>query len=244
MKYNVEIFALVYKSLDYLHFITKQLKSDYCNANGWYVGVRLILNDATDEVKEEVKKLDIPYTIFENPDPSEYYINRVYRAYNHGIVTSKFDNICMVNSDNAFTRNWLDNLLRHHNGINIPSPFLVESGKRGLGMNHNKSIKINFGTSPKTYNAKAFEEYSDSIRINMTRPNGLYVALFEKQRLIDVGLYPEGNIYNTGVGKFGDRFIESGDMFLFRKLQSEFGMNHITVLNSIMYHIQEGEKDD
>ena len=241
MKYNVEIFALVYKSLDYLHFITKQLKSDYCNANGWYVGVRLILNDATDEVKEEVKKLDIPYTIFENDNPNEYYINRVYRAYNHGIITSRYDNICMVNSDNAFTRNWMSNLLYHHNGINIPSPFLVESGKRGFGP---KAISKNFGRSPATYDAKAFEEYADSIRMNMTKPNGLYVALFEKQRLIDAGLYPEGNIYDTGVGMFGGRFIESSDMFLFRKLQTEFGMKHITVLNSIMYHIQEGEKDE
>ena len=48
----------------------------------------------------------------------------------------------------------------------------------------------------------------------------------------------------VGVGDFGGRFIESGDMFLFRKLCDLFGMKHITVLDSIMYHIQEGEKDE
>jgi len=242
MKKNIEIFALIYKSIEYLHFITNQLKSDYCKVNGWDVGIRLILNDATDDVKEEVKKLDIPYTIFENPDPNEYYINRVYRAYNHGILTSNYDNLCIVNSDNAFSKNWLNNLLVHHDGINIPTPFLVESGKRGIGP---KAIPINFGRSPATYNAKAFEEYAESCKINLTRNDGLYLApVFEKQKLIEAGLYPEGNIYEGGVGKSDTTFFESSDMYFFRKLVSIYGMRHITVYNSILYHIQEGEMDE
>ena len=47
---NIEIIAMIYKSTQYLDFIHSQLKD--CKADGWRVGLRIVANDATDEMLE------------------------------------------------------------------------------------------------------------------------------------------------------------------------------------------------
>ena len=130
---NIEVISLVYKSVSYLHFIYEQMKGGLCTAAGWDIGVRIVANDATPEILEELKQLDIKSTVFKNPDPKEFYLNRVYRAYNFAIESSEYDNVCLVNSDQAFCRGWLSNLLKHHDGNNIPCSRLIESGKMESG---------------------------------------------------------------------------------------------------------------
>jgi hypothetical protein len=72
---------------------------------------------------------------------------------------------------------------------------------------------------------------------------GLFMpCVFEKEKFIESGMYPEGNIYDNGVGNLG-RFIASGDAYYFHHLMNKYGMRHITVFDSMVYHIQEGEKD-
>ena len=97
MKKNIEIISLIFKSTQYLHFIVDKLKSELCKADGWNVGVRIVANDATPEVLEELKKIDIPYTIYNSPNPNEYYLNRVYKAYNFCVTSSNYDNVCLIN---------------------------------------------------------------------------------------------------------------------------------------------------
>ena len=241
-KSNIEIITLIYKSIDYLHLICEQLKSDNCKVDGWDIGVRVVLNDATDEIKEEIKNLDINYTIFDNVDPNEYYINRVYKAYNYGAITSEYDNICFVNSDNIFSKNWLSNILKYHNGSNLPCSRLIESGKMSSGK---YGISQNFGKNPKTINYDKWEQYVEQISIQEIHVGGLYMpCIFEKDIFIKSGMYPEGNIYNTGIGNFGDTFMDSGDSYFFKKIIKEYNLNHITVFDSLVYHIQEGEKDE
>lgn len=56
-------------------------------------------------------------------------------------------------------------------------------------------------------------------------------------------MYPEGNIYDDGIGTLG-RFVKSGDAYYFDDiLRVKYNMKHITVFDSLVYHIQEGEKD-
>ena len=109
MKKSVEIISLIFKSVDYLDLIYRELKSDKCKVDGWDVGIRIVANDATPEVLNRLKELDIPYTIYNDPKPNDYYLNRVYRCWNHAGITSEYDNICFVNSDMVFGENWLDN---------------------------------------------------------------------------------------------------------------------------------------
>lgn len=244
MSNTIEIISLVYKSVDYLNFIYEQLKKDVNMVDGWEVGIRIVANDATDEIKEHLKTLDIPYTIYEDPTPNDYYLNRVYRCYNYAVKTSEYDNVCLVNSDMAFSKNWLVNLLKHHDGVNIPCSRLVESGKMVSGLH---GISNDFGKTPSTYRENDFNEYVDIIKQNFVHDGGLYMpCIFEKKRFIESGMYPEGNIYDTGIGNYDSgNFVKSGDDYYFTDiLVKKFNMKHITVFNSLVYHIQEGEKDD
>jgi hypothetical protein len=126
--------------------------------------------------------------------------------------------------------------------VNLPCSRLVESGKMSSGK---YGISQDFGRTPNTINYKKWEEYVYDTSINDTYPGGLFMpCIFEKNLFIKSGMYPEGNIYNTGVGNFGDIFIDSGDNYFFKKIIREYGLNHITVFDSLVYHIQEGEKDN
>jgi len=240
MNKNIEIISMIYKSLDYLELTYNELKK--CKADGWDVHIRIIANDATQQVLDKLKELDIKHTVYNDPKPDDYYLNRVYRAWNFGGKTSEYDNICFINSDMVFSNGWLDNLLKHHNGINIPCSRLVESGKMRSGTH---GIGYNCGRSPKQIDYNKWQQYVNKISVNQVHPNGLFMpVVFEKQRFIESGMYPEGNIYTTGIGKFGDPFKQSGDDYYFRKLETGYNMKHITVFDSVVYHIQEGELDE
>ena len=247
IKRNVEVISLIYKSLDYLYFIAEQLKSDRCKVDGWEVGVRIVANDATPQILSELPKIGLPYTIFENYNPNEFYLNRVYRAYNHAVNTSSFDNVCLINSDNGFSRYWLKNLLKHHDGINIPSSRLIESGKMDSGKHGVNLGDKHFGRSPKDFDQTSFDDWVESNSKNQILEGGLYMpCIFEKNRFIESGMYPCGNIYHNGIGtkEQKGKLLKAGDDFYFHDiLEKKYGMKHITVFDSPVYHIVEGEKD-
>jgi hypothetical protein len=242
MNKSIEIIALIFKSLDYLELIYNELKSDNCKLEGWDVSLRIVANDATEEVIEKLKTLEIPYSIYNDQKPNDYYLNRVYRCWNYAGKTSKADNICFVNSDMVFSKNWLSNLLKHHDGINIPCSRLVESGKLLSGKH---AISFDCGRTPKTINFITWDELVNNISSEQIKEGGLFMpCIFEKNRFIESGMYPEGNIYHDGIGTLG-RFVNSGDAFYFYDiLTQKYGMKHITVFDSLVYHIQEGEKDE
>jgi hypothetical protein len=241
IKNNVEVIALIFKSLDYLDLIYQELKSDKCKAIGWDVSVRIVANDATPEVIDKLKTLDIPYTIYNDPIPDDYYLNRVYRCWNFAGETSESDNICFVNSDMVFSDGWLDNLLKHHDGTNIPTSRLIESGKMLSGRH---GVSRDCGRNPREINHILWNDTVNELKVDEIHNDGLYMpCVFERERFIKSGKYPEGNIYQNGVGKLSG-FIKSGDAYYFQDvLMNQFGMKHITVFDSLVYHIQEGEKD-
>lgn len=238
---NLEIIGLVFKSEDYLDLLFNQLNSDYCKVDGWRISTRIVANDALPHIITKLKKLNINYSIYNDSKPNDYYLNRVYRCWNFSGKSSKCDNICFVNSDMVFTKDWLSNLLKHHDGINIPTSRLIESGKMPSGEH---GVSINCGKNPRDINYGKLNILSHSISEDKTLPNGLFMpCIFEKSRFLESGMYPEGNIYVDGVGTL-NKFIQSGDDWFFKKLEDKYGMKHITVFDSLVYHIQEGEKDE
>ena len=241
MNKNLEIISLIFKSCDYLDLIYKELKSDNCKIEGWEISLRIVANDATPEVISKLKSLDIPYTIYNDPKPNDYYLNRVYRCWNHAGETSKADNICFVNSDMVFSKDWLSNLLKHHNGNNIPCSRLIESGKMLSGLH---AVSRNCGRGPKVIDYNLWNDVVVEIKQDELKDGGLFMpCIFETKRFIESGMYPEGNIYSDGIGTLNG-FIQSGDDWYFKKLNNEYGMKHVTVFDSLVYHIQEGEKDE
>ena len=244
---NIEVISLIYRSVDYLRFISDQLLSERCEVEGWDVGVRIVANDPTPEILNELPKIGIPFTVFRNHFPEEFYLNRVYRAYNHAVITSKFDNVCLVNSDNGFSKNWLGNLLKHHDGINIPCSRLIESGKMESGQHGVNLGESNFGKTPEEFDIDDFDNWAQMNSEDKILSGGLYMpCVFEKNRFNESGMYPCGNIYHNGIGtkEQKGKLRKAGDDFYFHDvLEKQYGMKHITVFDSPVYHIIEGEKD-
>ena len=249
IKKEIEIISLIYKSVDYLNFIENQLLSNLCKSSEWDVHVRVVANDPTSSVLDALKTKRIPYTIYNDPYPKDFYLNRVYKCWNFAGETSKYSNICFVNSDMAFSDNWLTNLLKHHDGINIPCSRLVESNKMPSGT---YGISQNFGRKPKEIKLEEWNTYSNSVKEDKIYPGGLYMpCVFETSRFKESNMYPHGNVFRSDdhgleTGHPNDRPVyKSGDDYFFTDiLKNKFNMKHITVFDSLVYHIQEGEKDE
>jgi hypothetical protein len=241
---NVEIISLIYKSVHYLDLIVSELKKNYCKVDGWDVGIRIVANDANEVVLNRLRKLNISYTIYDDPKPDDYYLNRVYRCWNFSGQTSQYENICFVNSDMVFSKDWLKNLLNFHDSIHIPCSRLVESGKMLSGQH---AISMNFGRCSGEINYGRWNTYAEETKQPESHLGGLYMpCVFKKDRFIKSGMYPEGNIYSDGkAGSMVGGVIKSGDDYYFHDvLENKFGMKHVTVFDSLVYHIQEGEMDE
>lgn len=245
IKNNIEVIALIYKSKEYLKFITDELTSEYLKVPGWDVGVRIVFNDASEEILSLKDTLPIPYTIYNAENIDEFYLNRVYKAWNFAGITSKYDNICFVNSDMMFSPNWLANLLREYNEYTIPCSRLVECGRLRSGQ---YGIEKYFGDHPVNIKRNEWLSFVPTIAEKEVKPGGLFMpCIFNKTRFIQSGMYPPGNIFveenRLIAGYPNDRPVfMSGDAFFFQHLNSKYGLKHITVFDSIVYHIQEGEK--
>lgn len=242
MNKNVEVIGMIYKSVDYLKLMINQMNS-FTNKTDWKVSYRIVANDATPKVLDYLKTCGVAFTVYNDPTPNAYYLNRVYRAWNHGGFTSSFDNICFVNSDMIYSDQWLHNLLQKHNGVNIPTSRLVESGKLRSGQ---YGIEVNFGRKPSEINYAGWYTYSNQIKSNDIKNGGLYMpCVFETKRFIESKGFPEGNIYQDGIGTTNGHPTKSGDDYYFHDiLEQKYGMKHVTVFNSLVYHMQEGEKDE
>ncbi len=246
VKPNVEIISLIYCSNEYLKLISEELEKIIYSNPDYIVGIRIIANDASPKVLKKLKESDIPYTIYNDPNPNEYYINRVYRCYNNAVKQSRYDNVCLINSDMIFANNWLKNLMAHHNGENIPTSRLIESGKMPSGQ---YGISQDCGRNAMNINYKKFNKLANSLMEKdkgVIKEGGLFMpVVFNSKRFIDAGGYPEGNLYQDGtIGTQNGAVIKSGDDYFFNEvLAKKFNMKHITVFDSICYHIQEGERD-
>lgn len=236
---NLEIISLIYKSTDYLKSIIAEMQSS--NADGWNITCRVVANDASECVLGYLEGCHVNYTIYKDPNPSDYYLNRVYRCWNFAAKTSEATNICFVNSDMIFSEGWLSNLLSYHDGVNIPTSRLIESGKMESGTH---GVSVNCGQTLRGFDRASFASVCETIKEDGSKPGGLFMpCIFEKDRFVGAGMFPEGNIYLDGVGTRGV-FVESGDRWFFDYLEKHFSMKHITVFNSLVYHFQEGEKDE
>lgn len=253
---NVEVVTLIYKSVEYLDFIYSQLRK-YGKADGWDVGIRIIANDATDAVLDKLYKLDVPFSVYNNPDPSGFYVNRTFRAFNYAVQSSHYNNVCIVNSDMAFSEGWLDNLLKHHNGVNIPTSRLVEPN--WPEMCDRNRVRRDFGNHPSNLDLDNFQLYVDRLAQNAVRRGGANVpAVFERARFLEAGGYPEGSVFEGGLVADDSTklvyqyapdssvvFYKPGDVFFHQNvLEQKYGMKTLTVCDSIVYHIGQGENNE
>lgn len=220
---SLEVVAMIYKSVEYLDFIQAQLdrfvKSDFTKASSRIVG-----NDPTPKVQPRIS------SIYHDPAPEDYYLNRVYRCWNHCVKSSKAELVVLVNSDMAFSDGWIDPLVEAHYSKMLPVSRLVESGKLVPGM---YCIEEDFGKSPSEFNQNAWLNFAKANLIRETADSGMFMpVLFDREEFLRSGGYPHGNVGSI-----------SGDAYFFEAFQSLTGRKHVTCFDSLVYHIQEGEKD-
>ena len=68
---KLEVLALIYKSTDFLTFISNQLK-DYCqNFDDIEVSLRIVANDPIEKVEQALKMGDLPYSIYHDHKPND-----------------------------------------------------------------------------------------------------------------------------------------------------------------------------
>jgi hypothetical protein len=225
---KVAVVCLIYQSTGYIDFVWNSFKQYTQNADFLFIA-----NDATDKVKQYLADNHLPYLVFDNQDKDEYYLNRVYRAWNFGGFNAPGDIIVFVNSDMAFSENWLENLLKNLNKNRIVCSRLVESGKMSSGQ---YSISKNFGQTYREFNDQAFQDFAKEVQKPEIRKGGLFMpCAIYKDLFVKSGGYPIGN------RKEKDGSETSGDNILFYEKLKPMGVEHYTAFDSIVYHIQEGE---
>jgi len=232
---KITVVALIYKSINYLNFVYDSFRK-YTEGIDKNVEFLFIANDPTDEIVSYLKNNNIQHLIFRNKDPNEYYLNRVYRAWNYGGFNAPGDIIVFVNSDIAFSSSWLINLLKNIREDRILTSRVIEPGK----LEQSKyAIKKNFGTTYSKFDDESFQKFANVISKNKIvsgnqdfMPCAIYKDIFVKS-----GGYPIGNRTEKS-GK-----ITSGDWVFFYENLKLLGIKHYCVFDSIVYHIQEGEMD-
>lgn len=232
------IIGMIYKSIPYLDFMMYGITKYGITADVNYL---IVANDASEPVLSYLQQNNIKHITYHDPVPTDYYLNRVYRAWNFGGRSANSDVVVFVNSDQAYSPGWLSNLLKCLNKETIPCSRLVETGKMPSGQH---ALKGEFGRSPNEFAEKDWLKFVAANSSNFTAPGGLYMPVaFYKDDFILSGGYPEGNIYMNGIGKHTSPFKMSGDDYFFHTNTIMSKKQHITVFNSIVYHIIEGEKD-
>ncbi|PNX46818.1 MAG: hypothetical protein BV459_05675 [Thermoplasmata archaeon M11B2D] len=251
---KISIASLIYKSTYYSDQVyeslveyTPQLQRDDCE-------FFFVANDASDRVLEHLKKKQYPHYIHTNEKKTDKelfamgigwpnYLHGVYRAWNKAIEMSKGEVVVLINSDMMFYTNWLDNLLKHVDKKKFVCSQLVERFNEKMGGIFPGCVRQEFGSSPRNFqkdNFKNFARIYTKKNANGVKLGGAFMpCAIKKEYLLKVGGYPDGNL----AGSSFEDIKEYGDRCLVRKL-NEIGIQHITALDSIVYHFKEGEMEE
>lgn len=262
MNKKIIIVGMIYKSVSYLKFMIDQIYRNCLTEkiDGYDINYLIVANDANADVLSYLKNNNINHLIYNDPKPNDYYLRRVYRAWNFGAFNADGDILLFVNSDMAFNPGWIGSLLKWLDKDAIPCAFLIESGKMPSMPPAISCSK--FGQSCDSFNEKEFNLMAN--RITRNNPDkfiygGLFMpSMFYKKEFVESGGFPDGNIYrfinrftqdityepsDTSPQPFKELYM-SGDAFFFYKNPIINKRKHITVMDSIAWHAQEGERDE
>jgi len=222
---EITLVVLVYRSLKWLEWCQKGVdESANQTRYRWFV----VACDPTDEVRGS-PLVDL---VYDNENKDEFYINRVYRAWNEGVMCAPTQHVVMLNSDMYASDYWLDQLVacKRQDRKTVPTSLLVESGRIESAM---PEYVRNFGLNPLEFKVDEFKPHANGLRqLNKTESGRLFMPiLVNRQEFVDVGRYPEGNPAGT-----------TGDKDLISRY-NKAGYKHLTAMGSVVYHVQTGEQE-
>jgi hypothetical protein len=247
---EISIVCLIYKSKQLAEALYESVLKYTPKLSSGQAEFFFIANDPTEEVMEFLESKNIPYFVNVNEHLSDEelfsmgfgapeYMRRVYQGYNQGILHAKGQKIVLINSDNFFSEDWLENLLKYSDYKKVVSSTLVEPGQLNFGV-FPFAIEKDFGRTLDDFKEEEFQEFVEKNSKTGYTSGGAYMpCLLYKDIAVMAGLYPEGNI----AGKSFDDVKFYGDEFFYDRLKS-FGVEHITAKDSMVYHLKEGEKSE
>jgi cellulose synthase/poly-beta-1,6-N-acetylglucosamine synthase-like glycosyltransferase len=251
---KISIASLIYKSPKYADAVYKSLYEFTPLLQNSDTEFFFVANDASEKVINHLKNSGYKHYIHNNVKKTDKelfemgigwpnYLHGVYCAWNKAIELCQGEIVVLINSDMMFSKNWLENLLKHLNYTNMVCSHLVERIHPRLGVVFPGCIEKDFGCSPESFNKNGFNGFVDVLsnkNKNQIKDGGAYMpCAIYKDIILQAGMYPEGNI----AANTFDVVAEYGDQCFVRKLNN-IGVSHITALDSIVYHFKEGEMDD
>ena len=247
---KVSIVSLIYQSKHFAEFVYDSVIKHTPEITSGEAEFFFVANDATEEVIEFLKEKKYPHYVNNNTHYTELelfnkgyarpeYINRVYAGYNFAIKMCKHPIVVLINSDMAFSPNWLSNLTKRMSDDVVVSPVTFQPTWFINPRNGLRCPKFIFGATIKSYNEDAFLKKVTEMTEDSSSVGVIFMpVMFYKWQVELIGGYPEGNLHG---GTF-ETVRMTGDTFFFDKLQ-EKGIRHIQSNDSFVYHLNEGEKN-
>ena len=249
---KISIISLIYQSIEYAEFVYSSVMKYTPEIVSGEAEFYFVANDASDEVLNFLDTKNYPYYVNNNSVYTEEelfnmghaypeYINRVYRGYNFGIKVSNNPILVLINSDNYFSPNWLKNLKSKLNHNVVVGTKIVQPHHAFVSPKNGSRCEVyDCGLSINSFNENLFIEVVKELTHDSISVGNLFMPLMlYKEQVELVGYYPEGNIHNGAY----NRIKITGDHAFINKLEAN-GIKHITSNNSIVYHFQEGEKNN
>ena len=246
---SISLISLIFNGVDWLEFQYAELLRLAQEFPSGEVEILFVANDPSPEVHAFLRENKIPHVVFEGrASQDEWYINSVYRAYNHGVKMARGETVLLVNSDMSYCRGFLSTMLASFERSCLMTARLIESGKLSSG---ELAIERDFGSRPGNFRRQQFLREADKLRTPETAAGGLYMPLMADRSLfLELGGFPEGNIIPSSLerylqgekpsfAKVGEDCVP-GDRALFELAEGR-GISHRSNLNAIAYHFQEGE---
>ena len=247
---KISIICLIYRSTKLADWVYESAYKYTPKLQTGEADFLFVANDPEDYVVRHLVDKGYPFIINRNPHYTEdelfergfgipEHMNRVYKGYNQGILHAKGERIVLINSDNFFSPDWLENLLKYSEFKNVVTSQLVERRHPKFSV-FPGALEQNFGSTVDDFLEDEFIQFTYKVRKTGLKPDGAYMpALLYRDVALYAGLYPEGNI----AGKTKDQVVRYGDEDFYARLKS-MGVEHYTALDSIVYHLKEGEREE
>lgn len=242
----ISISTLIYRSSAFADATWRSLHENTPHLTDGRARFFFVANDPTPELLDHLKSKRYPFVVQRNKsipmarlrqmgywDPE--HIHRVYCGFNR-IIQESEEQLVILNSDMVYSPGWLEALERNWNPNRILASRLVERHHPIFGVFPGASHG-EFGNHPNNFKKAEFLEYAKRVATKgITQGTAYAPVMFSRSKAMQAGLYPLGNhLLDTGP--------VYGDQVFFAKMR-EIGVEHLDVLDSIVYHFKEGERED
>ncbi len=248
VKAKVSVISLIYQSPTLADWVYGSVQKFTPMIGRGEAEFLFVANDPTPTLLEHLVERGYPHIVNLNRRQSDEelfhlgyaapeHMSRVYRGYNEGVKHARTDYVVLINSDNFVSPDWLENLMKYSDRSRVVSSMLVERNHPTFSV-FPGALHGEFGGSAHAFDERGFLAFAARVKKTGLEKGGAFMpTLFHRDVVIEAGLYPAGNV----AGMSFDHVARFGDEAFFDVLET-LGVSHFTALDSIVYHLKEGER--